>query len=253
MRKHIFVLAILSFSHLLTAAQSSKSEKSELSKDSLVSNYFKRSGNQSVIYSGKISSGILLNRAIPYLKPRTEEKEAKDALYFIKGEKTSYKEGQLFFDGIQYPNITMRLDLMNDELIVLAPDKTGSIILNPSRVIYADLFGYKVFYLTPTKINKLPSEGYYIQFYEGKHPLYKRYTYPSFTPTIQNLKQTIAYYIYKDGTYHKISNKNSLLKALKTDKKELEQFIKENKLNFNKDKDESFALVVQYYEKLNEE
>lgn len=147
----------------------------------------------------------------------------------------------------------MRLDLMNNELVVLAPDKTGMIVLDPLRLKYADLFGYRLFFLIPDRSNKLPTEGYYMQFYGGKYSLYKRYTYPSFVASIQNVKQTITYYIYVDGKFHKINNKGSLLKVLKTNKEELEQFIKDNKLNFSKDKDESFALVVQYYEKLNEE
>jgi len=253
MRKQIFVLAILSFSHLLLGAQILEGSKSQQLKDSLISDYFKNAGSQSVIYSGKISSGALLNMAIPYLKPRLEEKVAKDALYFIKGERTSYTKGRLFFDGIEYPNITMRLDLMNNELIALAPDRTGTIILDPLKVTYADLFDYKIFYLVPNKSNKLPSEGYYMQFYDGRFPIYKRYSYPGFTPLIQDFKQTITYYIYKDGVYHRINNKGSLLNVLNANKKELEQFIKENKLNFDKDKDESFASVVQHYEKLNRE
>ena len=253
MRKHVFVLTILSFSHLLLVAQSLSEDDNKQRRDSIISNYFRKAGNQSVIYSGKVSSSILLNRAIPYLKSRSEEKVATDALYFVKGEKSSYTVGRLLFDGIEYPDITMRLDLMNNELVVLAPDKTGMVIIDPSRLIHADLFNYKVFYLTPDKSNKLPAEGYYMQFYGGKNSLYKRYSYPSFVASIQNTKQTITYYICIDGVYHKINNKGSLLKVLKTNKNELEQFIKDNKLNFSKDKDESFTLVVQYYEKLNEE
>ncbi len=252
MRKHILVFIALAFSYIQLSAQLLSEENNIVREDSLISEYFRKAGNQAVIYSGKISSGILQNKSIAYLKSRFEEMSANDSQYFLKGERNSYSQGYLFHDGIIYSDITLRLDLMNDELIVLAPDRTSSVIVDHSKLDFAELHGYRVVYLNSNKENKLPSSGYYIQFHKGRFPLYKRYTYPYVT-SMQNIKQTITYYIFKDAIYHKIGNKGDLLNVFNDRKKELEQFSKENKLNFNKDKDESFALVVEYYEKLNRE
>ncbi len=58
----------------------------------------------------------------------------------------SYAVGDVFYDGVLYPGVTMRLDLHRDQMVVTQPGAPAvlGVVLDPERFGWADLRGYRV-------------------------------------------------------------------------------------------------------------
>jgi len=57
-------------------------------------------------------------------------------------------------------------------------------------------------------------------------------------------------YILKNGKYHEINTKQDLLKLLGDRDTEINEFIKEQQLNFRKEKQDMMTKVIAYYNQL---
>ncbi len=68
----------------------------------------------------------------------------------------------------------------------------------------------------------------------------------------ESFDQSVKYYIRKEGVYHTVRSKASVLKVLKSKKKELARYIKQRKLDFKRAPEEAIVAVVRQYEQLNE-
>lgn len=62
--------------------------------------------------------------------------------------------------------------------------------------------------------------------------------------------ETNAYFIRKGNTYYPLENKKSLVKVLADRKKELQSFIRSNKLKFRENREADILQLVQYYAQL---
>ena len=54
----------------------------------------------------------------------------------------------------------------------------------------------------------------------------------------------------KANTFYMVSNKKSLLAILKDRKKEVQEFIRKNKLNIHKDKDNALPKIAAFYDEI---
>lgn len=100
-------------------------------------------------------------------------------------------------------------------------------------------------------------EGYYLRLYEGKCTVLGKWSC-ILSKTIKDMKlddsfdQSVKYYIRKEGVYYTVRSKGSVLKVLKSKKKELARYIKRRKLDFKHAPEEAIVAVVRQYEQLNE-
>ncbi len=58
------------------------------------------------------------------------------------------------------------------------------------------------------------------------------------------------YFIIKNGLFHRIRNKNSLMNLLKDKRNEMQKFIANNNLRFRRNFEEDALKAVRYYEQL---
>jgi hypothetical protein len=56
------------------------------------------------------------------------------------------------------------------------------------------------------------------------------------------------FYVRKDNVYYKVAGKGALLDILKDRKKQLQQYIKTNKIKFNNDPGRALANIAGYYD-----
>jgi hypothetical protein len=61
---------------------------------------------------------------------------------------------------------------------------------------------------------------------------------------------TIKYFIKKEGQFFEINSKKSVYTLLEPYSKELNQFAKKEKLNYNRDKDFMLSSLVSHYNKI---
>lgn len=259
MKKHLRLIYLFTLLCLSVNGQTYKDNYLNDNTENVAKNYTDSIGKQLTLLYGKTHETYvsnLKNRYFPYL-------QSKDYIFVYstyydpsKQENTlenmGYGTGKLLYDGILYTNQTMRLDLFRNELIILSPDKTYNIVLDPEKVEWFNLFGYKGAYRKEDNYKNFPGEGYYIQLHEGENNLLKKDSYYLSKQSGQvYMNRNVKYYLLKDKVYHQIKNKKSLLKVLHSHKKELEQYIKENRINFDKNNLENAIIsIVNHYEKL---
>ncbi len=238
MKQHLFYLLCI-FSVWQLKAQESSNILPNYSVDRNVKEYSSVAGGQAIIYTGKEEMRYPSNViGHPYLFT------------------SDYKTGILAFDGVVYPDVRLRLNLHNEELVVLSPDDRFNVIVPTNRVEYAILEDkYYIFYNVPENGISNLSKGYYVRLHDGKYPILKRETC-FMQSSIKEMRIEISFvrknrlYIFKDGIYNPIANKRALLKLFKNQKKQLKEFIKKKDLNFRQSLDEAVVSVTEYYETL---
>jgi len=204
--------------------------------DSAAVAYLRFVGNQSALYSGKEQKGYLRSSNHPYLKD------------------VQYTKARLSYRRIIYPDALLRLDLNRNELMVLSPD-LRNIVLHPESVDYAELHGQRIIYFRRDSLPGCPPTGYYIMLYSEKIKVLKKQDLTLIeksepTGINRNFETTTRFYLYKDGVYHSIRNKNGLLKVLHPYQKELKHFISAHRLRYRHNVEEFLTRTVGEYEKI---
>ena len=202
--------------------------------------YFNSVSNHAIIYTGKIEPRYLfkiLNH--PYL------------------DTDAFRKGTLSYDGVVYPDVMIRLNQNQEELIVLSPDKRFATIVPRDRVGYASIDSLYICYGKPESANgQVLPEGYYVRLHNQDCQVWKRELF-LLNSNIKDMtleyffEKKSKYYIYKDHIYYPVNNKRSVLKLFMSKKKELRKFIRQQGLNFRNDPDRSIVAVTDYYESLN--
>ena len=169
-----------------------------------------------------------------------------------------FVNGRLSYNGIVYPDVSLRWDLYRDELIILSP-ANYAIVLKSENIDFAEIYGYHILYLYPDNLSGYPPAGNYIRLYSGSdYFLLEKLTNTMYRDeNVQRNKfhyyfvLSSNFYLQKNGTYYKISNRKSLLKTLDTHRKELRRFIRSRDLSYKRDAEKMVLETVKEHEKLN--
>ncbi len=208
--------------------------------DDNVKSYLSTVKNYASIYNGKEEPRYkvkILNH--PYLD--TEE----------------FRKGVLYFDGRVYSNMMMRLNQDLEELAILSPDKSYSILVPRDRVEHATIDSLFITYHKPVSADgKVLPEGYYVRMYRGECEVWKRKA--SFLNSKINdlvleyfFENNTKIYIRKDGIYYPVSTKRSVLKLFASEKKELKRKIKQSGLNYKESPERAIVAITGFYDNLN--
>lgn len=180
--------------------------------------------------------------------------QVKNPPYLIKA---TCSKARLSYRNVLYPEVCLRLDLWKDELTVLSPD-SRYIVLFPEDVEFAEILDKHVIYHTKDAFPNSPSTGYYILLHDGACKVLEK-QYANIIQrdktvrtewTVLDFNIKTRYYLFKDGVYYAVKNKNTLLNTLYPYKKELKQFISSNRLSFRKNVAELLIRTTGEYERL---
>lgn len=209
-----------------------------------IKDYLDRSGAAVLLYTGKEEwKSPFLIRGHPYLD--TDE----------------YREGELMFAGRIYPGVRVRLNTYTDELSILSPLHNG-IIVPSDRIEYARFPEYTIIYnrqfpSDEVKAGSALPPGYYARITTKNHAVYRREIRDLVTKS-ENLQSEWVFnirsrlYIYKDGIYHSVGSKGSVLKLFRDRRRELNRYASQERLNFRDDRVNSIVALVGYYESMTE-
>jgi hypothetical protein len=165
-----------------------------------------------------------------------------------------WNPGTIVYDGFTYKNVSIRYDLYKDMLVIPLYKSFLKMSLINEKVTSFDVLGHHFIYIkTGTSINA----GFYDELYGGrikflcKHDISIQ-TEHTFNGGIDSyFLPAIDYYIYKDGEYTAVNSKGTFLTVLKDKRKSLLQYIRANKLKFNKtDKERAMVALTAYYDHL---
>lgn len=216
--------------------------------------------------SSFVNAGI--NHVISYYHQETKEqshlyngieyvgypfKLDKGHLFFKQKEMSS---GMVNYDGISYSNVPMAYDLHKGRIIVAYLYDNIRIQLIKEKVDGFSLLGH-----TFRRIEKdssqtsFPGNDYYDILYEGNISVLaqrgKLVVESANTSGVERIIQDkIAYYLLKEGVYHKFSGEKAFLNLLKDNRKRVKTYIRENKIKFRKDKEGSMVLIARFYDQL---
>jgi len=167
---------------------------------------------------------------------------------------TDWNQGTIVYDGFTYKNVSIRYDLYKDLLIIPLYKSFLKMSLISEKVASFDVLDHHFIYI---KTGVSVSAGFYDELYGGKIQFLCKHdismqTEHNFNGSIDSyFLPATDYYIYKDGEYTAVNSKGTFLNALKDKKKSLQQYIRANKLKFNKtDKERAMVALTAYYDHL---
>jgi len=210
----------------------------------------KVSGNLTDYYSSSLSTNALIYNGkmfqdyFPF--------EPGNHVFFLANE---FTPGTVIYDGFLYKKVDLKYDLVADQLIMQHPSFGMGIILNPKYVSSFTLSNH-TFLRIPDNPANIKNQGqYYDALYQGQVSLVvKRIKKISEVVGQDRVKRTVSaqnkYYLYKDSVYTQVTNKKTLLKVLGNNLSKSQQFIRANKLNFRKDKENSMLSLVKFYDSI---
>jgi hypothetical protein len=168
----------------------------------------------------------------------------------------SFTPGTVTYDGILYKDVPMMYDLFKDVVVVMLYNKFSRFTLLKERVQNFDLLNHHFIYIRTDSLNvNSINTGFYDQLYSGNlEVLVKRskaIQSTSGTNTIENyFTSSKSFYLKKGNNYYSIGGQGTLLSVLKDKKKELQQYIKANKIKFNKTPEEAMVAMAARYDEL---
>jgi hypothetical protein len=165
-------------------------------------------------------------------------------------ETDGYVAGTLCYNHVVYSDIFMRFDLYRNELTVSSQHKPFPIVLNNERFNYAVLNGTT---LIISKNDNDSKEQFLVLLHDGTFPVVRKYkmtiiTRESDRKFVSSFQIQNQYAIYIAGIPYPVKNKKSLLKLFPDKKEELNEFAKQNKLNFKNQIEQSIIALVKHYE-----
>ena len=172
--------------------------------------------------------------------------------------------GSVFYDGIIYRQVQMLYDLVLDNVVIvrysndsLSPEYRNSLRMDliKDRVGWFTVAGHDFIRLDSDSNSINMKGGFYDRVFDGNIKVLIKRT-KKYTEEVKGLELERRYdvvdyyYILKDGRYHSIKSKKSLLQLLKVKKKELSMFARKNKLKFKKNREGYITGLSRYYDQL---
>jgi hypothetical protein len=153
------------------------------------------------------------------------------------------------YNGTWFKNIPVLYDVHNDAMISV--NGNNLFVLDAERTTDIYLLEHHFIYLNTKSPDDL-TPGFYDLLYDGKSQvLVKR------TKLIDESKSTeivyedkAAIYVKKDNKYLPVSSKGALMDIFKNKSKELNQYLKSNKIKYNKDEEGAVARLASYYDQI---
>ena len=150
-----------------------------------------------------------------------------------------------------YKDIPVIYDIRNDNMVSAKGDYLY--VLDPQRASDVYLLGHHfVFFSMETENHDKLSAGYYDMMYDGKSRfLVKRTKFVNETDPSKIIYEDKTYFFIKKGKqYLPVNSEGSLMDIFKDKSKELKQYLKNNKIRFNTDKEYAVARLAAYYDQI---
>lgn len=237
-------LSIVSIGKLFGQAAANDSSYLQASAGQTVANFYKTIGQQSRLYNG--------HEYLPY-----DRNIHGTALY--PNEVKSWEPGEVNYDGIVYRNVPMMYDVYKDVVVVLLFNKFSMYILQNNKVHDFTFDSHHFIRVDADSLNNNNSglaTGFYDQIYGGKIEILARRE-----KNIQNSSSSAiaietffvahnTYYLRKGNAYYKVGSKKSILNLLKDKKAALQQYVRDNNIEFGDNPEYAMAKIASYYDHL---
>lgn len=178
---------------------------------------------------------------------------------------TFIKEGHPFFETNQFVPATVYYeDQVYDSVKILYDEHLDMVIMDVGVRVELisewlpqfSISGHQFFRIPADTVHQAISEGYYERLYDGGIQLYKK-EFKEFKEVLSvtegyqaEIIEKYSYFIKKEERFYRVKNKDGLLDILKEKRNEVEKYLKANRLNFRRDKQNTITKAVIYYDQL---
>lgn len=232
---------------VLFLALRSKSESQTLEPDSTASPDVK---NALVVYNASLANQLRLYNGKEY-KEYQYSFELGQPFFFH----SDWSKGTVMYDGGFYKDVSILYNIVTDQLIIQNHHNFSKIQLIKDKVASFSLLGHSFINIPRDSLlstNLKP--GYYDILSTGNITLLARRTKNIQETVRQTVEHKIYgkdhFYVKKNNNYVPIQTKKSFLELFPDKKKEIQQYIRKNKLRFRKDQENVMFKVVAYYNQL---
>jgi hypothetical protein len=198
-------------------------------------------GDQSPFYNGSRYSptGFIFRTGSPY---------------FISD---SFNLGSVVYDGILFDSVYLMYEDMRELLVARNNNNYLLQLVNP-RVSSFIISGHSFIRLTADSLYRgIPKTGYYEILYPGRSQILKK-TFKSIreepsvdeNTIIRYIEERDDYYIRIRGSYQRVKSKTELLTLLHDHQKEIQKYIKKNKQNFRRSRENLLIMTAEYYDQI---
>ncbi|MFT4031814.1 MAG: hypothetical protein QM669_05300 [Siphonobacter sp.] len=163
-------------------------------------------------------------------------------------ESDEWQPGAVFFDGTFFSNVPVLYDAFRDKFLIGYSDGYTRLEIPQEKI--------KDFYLNKhhfVKLTKGLRPGFYEVLYDGKVKAFCR-RMKERREDLSNKQVEIiytekeVYFIFKEGQYHFVRSKKSVLNLFPDKKNELKKYLK--KFDFKHQRDVAIGKLTEYYDRL---
>jgi hypothetical protein len=163
--------------------------------------------------------------------------------------------GSIMYKNILYNNVHVQLDIASDILIIKDEYQNNGLVVQSNYIDFFTIANHRFEFIKPIIKTEI-STGFYEKITGNQATLYvkRKKTFEQALKAEDNTTKYITtsqYYVKMNTHFYEISSKKTLLRLLVNKKEMLEQFINQNKINFNKDVESAFEKTISYYNKIN--
>ncbi len=200
--------------------------------------YHRQLGDQSPMNNGShyVTSGNVFKTGSPY---------------FLSGGFT--RNCSMVYDNILFDS----LNLLYEDLRELVISKTNNYLLQlvNQRITSFDISGHIFLRLVADSLNTgISKTGFYEMIYQGRSMVLKK-TIKSISEeatidegVLKHIEVNYQYFIKRGNGYIRVNSSRELLAVFKDHEKDIQRFIRKNKLKFRRDKENTIIRVAGYYD-----
>ena len=167
----------------------------------------------------------------------------------------SLLQGTVAYNGVTYRNVRMLYDIVRDELAVQLPESGYRLQLQTDKIAAFSMGPYRFTRLVGDSAVGVPT-GFYELLYDGR--------IKALAHRGKTVHEDISggfykadylpynrFFLLKDGVYHEVKTKRSVLSLFPDQAKSLRKYLRTNKLKFNEElREEAITRTTQRYEEL---
>jgi hypothetical protein len=236
----IFFASFVFFCVNHACGQSSKTLLAPMERSSYIETVF----NKSLQPQSRLYNGVEYQFYNPNIEGRAFFNEAN-----------VFEQGDIIYDKILFKDVQLMYDLNTDQVISMLYDGFTKFRLIDEKVSSFELDGHKFIRIPKDSANgTLPKEsGFYDKIYSGKvSVLVKRTKVLRETSGTKDLKKYFLtrnlYFLKKDGSYFNVNSHKAFLNAFPTRKKDLQLFLKSQKVKYKSNPERAMIMLAAYYD-----
>lgn len=185
---------------------------------------------------------------------KTPDRTNEQHPFFLELE---WQEGDVFYNGEFYDNITLLYDLTSDNVVIEHYYNGQEVMLIKAKVEKFRIGNNRFIHLNGSSLLPgLSDPGFYRVVYDGPTRLLARHR-KQIEEKIETNRVEIyfpartRYYVLKDGTYYRVSKKKDFYKLFPEQKQALRSFLAEQNIKISKKNPESIARLAEHFDSIN--